>query len=55
MYFKPGLQVILNDVRYHKYHHRNHHWQIPCQNVAVDTRRRQSFYLVPFSNPNAGK
>ena len=42
MCFKPGLQVILNDVRYHKYHHRHHHWQIPYQNVAVATRRRQS-------------
>ena len=29
-------QIILNDVHYHKYH-QQHHWQISCKSVTVDT------------------
>ena len=46
--FKPGLQVLLNDIRYHKYLHRHYHWQIPCQNVVVATRRRQPALSCAF-------
>ena len=38
-------QVILNNVHYHKFHH---HWQIPCQSVAVATRRRQHVLSCAF-------
>ena len=48
MYFKPGMQVILNDVRYHKYHHHHQTWQISCQNVAVATRRRKPVLSSAF-------
>ena len=37
MYFKPCLQVILNDVFNHKCHYRSH-WHIPGQNVVIATR-----------------
>ena len=52
MYFKPWLQVILNDVRYHKYnHHHHHHWQIPCENVALATGRCQPVLSRAFLKP----
>ena len=31
-------QVILSDVRYHKYHH-HHHWQISCKSETVAPRQ----------------
>ena len=33
-----SIQVILNDVHYHKYHH-HHHWQISRNSVTLATRR----------------
>ena len=38
-------QVILNDIHYHKY---QHHWQMPCQSVAVATSRRQTVLSCAF-------
>ena len=53
--FSARSQVLLNDVCYQKYRHRHHHWQIPCQNVVVATRRCQPLLSCAFLKFDGGK